>query len=156
MKYARGNILRSAAASGLLILALASAAPANAQIVPAECRSPANIAQACTLCHIAVMVINLTNFLMKNIAFPAAVLLIAIGGLTLLTAGPSEGRRTTGKKIITTTVIGLIIVLVAWLAVDTAIKVLTGTFNFGGPAGELIRAWGPWNKVTIPATGCPL
>lgn len=158
MTVARGNPFRFLAAAGLLVLALAAALPAQAQIVPAECRSPSNIAQTCTLCHIAVMVVNLTTFLMKNIAFPAAVLLITIGGLTLLTAGPSEGRRTTGKKIITTTVVGLIIVLVAWLAVDTVIKVLTGQFNFGGTPGTLFThlgvTFGPWNEIN--PVNCPL
>ncbi len=152
------NLFRFAAACGLAAVVIFAAAPAHAQIVPAECRSPSNIATTCTICHIAVLVINLTTFLMKNIAFPAAVLLITIGGLTLLTAGPSEGRRTTGKKIITTTIVGLIIVLVAWIGVDTVIKVLTGTFNFGGAPGTLFThlgvTFGPWNEIN--PVNCPL
>ena len=148
-------ILVGAVASGLLF---GTAFPAAASHTPDSGLVPCGTSkhpEPCTICHIAVLVVNLTTFLMKNIAFPAAVLLITIGGLTLLTAGPSEGRRTTGKQIITTTIVGLIIVLVAWIAVDTAIKVLTGNFNFAGPPGILIQAFGPWNNIDL-SRGCPI
>lgn len=162
MNSIRRNSIRLAAAASLLVLVLGAAFPAAANhggihIVPEQCRLPSNIARTCTLCHIAVMTVNFTNFLMKNIAFPAAVLLITIGGLTLLTAGPSEGRRTTGKKTITTTIVGLIIVMLAWIAVDTIIKVLTGA-DLIGPPGNLFKnlsvTFGPWNE--IDPTNCPL
>ncbi len=161
-RHDRRNALRLTAAAGLLILVSSAAVPAYAQIVPAECRANdssgnpnPNFPGSCTICHIGVMTVNFTTFLMEKIAFPAAVLLITIGGLTLLTAGPSEGQRTTGKKIITTTVMGLIIILVAWIAVDTTIKVLTGKFNFTGPPGILIQSFGPWNHIDL-SRGCPI
>lgn len=128
-------------------------------LVPAECRLGGS---GCTLCHIAVLAINITDFLMKSIAFPAAVLLLVIGGLTLLISGASDERRTLGKKILTSTIVGLIIVMLAWLGVDTIIKVLTGSFDFGGEPGSLFvnfmdrfsANFGPWNGVD--PSSCPL
>ena len=139
-------------AVALVTILMATALPAMSEpLIPPECRLGGS---GCTLCHIAVLTINITNFLMESIAFPAAVLLLTVGGLTLLISGASEERRTLGKKILTSTIIGLIIVMLAWLGVDTIIKVITGSLNFSGTPGQISRQWGPWNKVN-PAN-CPL
>ncbi len=127
-----------------LAIFLAPALLAEAQIVPPECRLPSNIAATCTLCHLAILVINLTDFLVEKIALPVAAVLFAVGGIVLLLSGPSETRRTMGKKIILNTLIGLVIVLLAWIAVDTIIKVLT--------QGQTSLAWwtanfGTWNEI---------
>ena len=94
----------------------------------------------CNLCYIAIGVNNLTDFLMNKIALPAAALLIAIGGIVLLTAGPSETRVTLGKTILTSALWGIIIVFLAWIMVDTIVKVLTGK-------NELVSRFGPWNSI---------
>ncbi|MBI4132767.1 MAG: hypothetical protein HY473_01550 [Candidatus Sungbacteria bacterium] len=134
--------------TAVLGIAAAVALPAWAQIVPPECRIGGS---GCTLCHIGVLAINITEFMIYRVAFPLTALLIAAGGLILLTAGTSESRITLGKKILTNTLIGIIIVLLAWLAVDTVIKVLTGGNQLvSDPLGKL----GPWNK--LDPTGCPL
>lgn len=143
-------------AAVLLLAAILIPAPALAQfagpIVP--CGTSIN-REPCTICHLGVLIINLTKFLMQSIAFPASVLLIAIGGIVIMTAGPSEERVTTGKKILTNTIVGLLIVMLAWLAVDTIIKILTGTIDFSGPPGSLFTnltvKFGPWNQID-PAT----
>lgn len=144
------------AALGLFLFLTASIAPADAalipkQIVPEACTGSAIIAKGkgCTLCHIGVMVINITDFFMYAIAIPAAGLLMAIGGITLLVSGGSETLATRGKDTMRYAVIGLAIVLLAWLAVDTIFKVLTGDQRgFRGVVQEL----GPWNE--FPAERC--
>ncbi len=143
MTIKREAALKLAAAvivAGFIAGSPALLAAAEGGIVPQACRlgDPG----PCTICHLAVLVINFTNFLMKIIAFPAAALLVAIGGLTLLISGASENLRTLGKTILTNTVIGLIIVMIAWLLVDTAIKTLVGesSSNFFG-------TFGPWHEV---------
>ncbi len=128
------------------------------QIVPEACSlSKVNLAKeygGCTLCHLGVMVINLTNFLMFAVAIPATALLVTAAGIIILTSGGSESRLGLGKDMLTKTVIGLIIVLVAWLAVDTLFKVLTAgrgsTVGFRGA----VELFGPWN--TFPAERCTL
>lgn len=152
---------RSAIAAGLALavsigaplLATAQVAPFSGPIIPPQCQlsaARANIG-SCTLCHLAIVVINLTNLFMFAIALPSTALLIAIGGIFVLVAGPSETRLQFGKNILKTTVVGFLIVVLAWLAVDTTIKVLTN--NAAGR--NLIRAsgFGPWNQIN-PAV-CP-
>jgi hypothetical protein len=109
----------------------------------------------CNLCYIGTTIMNLTDFLIYYIALPATALLIAAGGIILLIAGPSEGLNTLGKNILTSTIIGIIIVLMAWIIVDTIIKVLTNKdFDLSGSPGQLHSKWGPWNK--LDPTKCPL
>lgn len=93
---------------------------------------------------------NFTEFLMYTIAFPAAVLLFAIGGILLLVFGGSEDKRVLGKKMLTNTLIGLLIVMLAWLGVDTIIKVLTLGRNAFISDGGI----GPWNR--LDPSDCPL
>lgn len=138
----------------MLLAALPVSAIQLTPIVPTECRGEAIQSKpgGCTLCHIAVMAMNITNFAMFAIAIPAVALLVAIGGITLLISGGSETMVSRGRKTLTYTIAGALIVFLAWLAVDTTIKVLTGDLRtlVIDPAGRL----GPWNRVD-PA-GCPL
>ena len=74
--------------------------------------------------------------------------MIIIGGIMIMIGSASEERVKAGKKILTNAIIGVIIVFVAWLLVDTIIKVMTGSLvqNFFG-------TFGPWNR--IPPGACP-
>lgn len=149
----------------LVLAVLTAAAPAAAQepIIPSECRFAA-LSQnpgGCTICHLGVVTIRLTNVLMYSIALPAAVLLLVVGGFMLLISGASEQRRTLGRKILTSTLIGIIIVFLAWLGVDTIIKILTGAPLVGGegslfknlPGGIRFYGFGPWNRIPVGACG---
>ncbi|MBI4132183.1 MAG: hypothetical protein HY474_00975 [Candidatus Sungbacteria bacterium] len=144
---------------GLGLLAAALPALAQEPIVPDECRFQSITASpsGCTICHLGVMAIRLTTFLMTYVAVPAGALLVAAGGFVILTAGPSEERLKLGKKMLTATIIGLIIIALAWLGVDTIIKVLTGSFNFGGEPGSLFKNlgsnFGPWNGIPVGQCG---
>lgn len=86
---------------------------------------------------------------MYGVALPATVVLVATGGIILLISGASEEKRTLGKKILTSAIIGVIIIFIAWLGVDTLIKILTG-------GAQQLSNFGPWNKFEIPTGGCPL
>ncbi len=141
----------------LALLIYASPLAAAAALVPEACLAGGS---GCTICHLGILTINITNFLMKNVAFPATILLVAVGGIMLLISGPSEERRTMGKKILTSTVTGLLIIMLAWLGVDTLIKVLTGSFKFGGEPGSLFTNFkssagnfGPWSRLPIEKCG---
>jgi hypothetical protein len=62
----------------------------------------------------------------------------------------SVAALTKGKKVITNTLIGLAIILFAWLGVDAIIKVLVGRQEVGSGQTAEIRGtsgFGPWNKV---------
>lgn len=135
--YSLRTALVAAAMIGVAAPALAALLPEH--IVPDACRASALATPgSCTLCHIGELVINLTQYLIWGVALPATILFVAIGGLVLLASGASETRRTLGKKILLNTLIGAIIVLVAWLGVDTLIRILTGT--------NQLSQFGPWNE----------
>lgn len=127
-------------------------------VVPDECQG-SGAASTCTICHLGVLVINLTNFLIKYIAAPLGVLLILAGGIVILTAGSSENRLKLGKTILSSALIGIIIIMLSWLAVDTTIKLLIGGAP-GGPAISFLKnipgasGFGPWN--TIDTAKCNL
>jgi heme/copper-type cytochrome/quinol oxidase subunit 4 len=69
-----------------------------------------------------------------NIIFPLAALMFVVGGVMFLTAGGNPGRIGTAKKIVTAVVMGIVIILVAWLIVDTVITFIT-------PAGSPFQSW---------------
>jgi len=92
----------------------------------------------CTLCHLFVLFKKIVDFLTLNIISPLAVLMIVVGGVMFLTAAGDPGRIGTAKKILTAVVIGLCIVFLAWLIVDTIITFLT-------PAGSPFQNWSEIN-----------
>lgn len=73
-------------------------------------------------------VVNILNLVLGLLAL-IAVIMVIIGGFTWLTAGGNEEKVDKAKKIISSAVIGMIIVLLAWAIViyvaDTA-KNVTG------------------------------
>lgn len=103
----------------------------------------------CTICDFGILIINITNFLIQNIAVPLAGLMILVGGLMIMFGAASEEKVKTGKKILTNAIFGVIIVFIAWLLVDTAIKVLTGSFA----QRSFFGTFGPWNR--LPPGACP-
>ena len=133
---------------------LSGALPAGAaiipeQIVPQECTLGAirSGSSGCTVCHLGVVAINITQFLMFAVALPAAALLVAIGGITLLVSGGSETTIKRGKQTLTYAITGLLIIFLAWLGVDTIIKILTlGQESFRG-------ALGPWHQLPVGSCG---
>lgn len=133
---------------GALILAVLPAlADAQGPLVP--CGSTA-YPEPCSICHFGALAINLTNFLMYYVALPVTALLVAIGGIMLLIAGPSETLRSRGKDILKATIIGILIVFLAWLLVDTLIKILTNDWSEG--VGSLLtEQLGPWNNFNVEA-----
>jgi hypothetical protein len=64
-------------------------------------------------------------------------LFIALAGFTYMTSGGSAEKRQLANKRIMNAVIGLLIVLVAWLLVDSVMKVL---YNQNS-------SFGPWNSI---------
>jgi hypothetical protein len=97
----------------------------------------------CTLCHLFVLFKKIVDFLTLNIIFPLAVLMIVVGGVMFLTVGGDPGRIGSAKKILTATVIGLVIILAAWLIVDTVITFLT-------PANSPFQSW---ETIDCPVCG---
>ena len=69
-----------------------------------------------------------------------AVVLMAIAGFRLVTAGSNQGEYNRAKDLIKSILIGIIIILAAWLIIDTVMRAL---LNDGG----VVENFGPWNEV---------
>lgn len=89
-----------------------------------QCGNPGQ--PACTLCSFLELVKTLINFIM-GLAFAFVGLFITWGAFVTMTAGGSEERVKEGRKILTTAIIGLVIMLSSWMILGTVIQILTGS-----------------------------
>jgi hypothetical protein len=78
----------------------------------------------CGQCDILMVVKNIVQFILQ-IAGPLAILGIILGGFLYITSGGSQERAQEAKGAITAAVIGLVIILVAWVLVNFVIQILT-------------------------------
>lgn len=127
----------------LFILALVVVTPA---IVGAELKTivPCNptigadgkMTGACTVCHIAQVAQNVLNDGIYIAVFLSAIL-FAWAGFLYLTNVASEGQQSKAKSVFSSVLIGLLIILAAWLVIDTLMKTLVP--DSGG--------FGPWNQI---------
>jgi Type IV secretion system pilin/Lysozyme like domain len=93
----------------------------------------------CSPCDLVVLFNTLLKWFM-GIAFLIFAILAMKAGVGLLTAGGKPGALSAAKKSFTNAFIGLIIILAAWLIVDTLMRGLLG--GNGDVAG-----YGPWSQV---------
>lgn len=89
----------------------------------------------CTVCDIAATAQNVLNTGIFVAVFLSAVLFAWAGFLYLTNAANQEniGRA---RGMFTNVIVGLLIILSAWLIIDTLMKVLVGNGSLG-----------PWNKI---------
>ncbi len=94
----------------------------------------------CNACNLAEMANKMIIFLFGVIGMIFAILMM-IAGFGLVTSGGNTSALEAAKSKFKNAIIGLIIVMGAWLAVDTLMRGL-----LKGGAGE-IEGWGPWSDV---------
>lgn len=98
---------------------------AFAQVVPCgnpgqpECRS---------LCQVLVLANNVVSILIK-VGLSLAGLFFAYGAFVIMTAGAagSEKQMSEGKSMLWTVIIGIAIMLVAWLLIGSLLRIITGS-----------------------------
>jgi len=93
----------------------------------------------CSACHIAVLANTLIDWLIGVILVLFAVLVV-VAGFGLVTAQGNPAAVTDAKSKFTNAFIGLLIVLSAWIVVDTLMRALVGG------SGE-IKGFGPWSSI---------
>lgn len=91
----------------------------------------------CQACHLVGTAQNIINFLISVSAVIGA-MLFGWAGILMVTAGGKEAKITQARNIFTNVIIGLIIMLAAWLAIDTVMKLL---------ANQDLSQIGGWNKI---------
>lgn len=87
-------------------------------------------AVGCSVCDFVIVAGNIVN----NIAVPfgiiAAVAFIVFGAIRMMLSFGSQSAFGDARKIMTSAVIGLVIILCGWLIVNTAFHILAGGINF--------------------------
>lgn len=78
----------------------------------------------CEFCHLFIMLDDILDFLLLRIIPILATIMLIIGGIMLYFAGASAEAFSTGKNILTSAVIGLVIIYCSWLIVNTILNIL--------------------------------
>lgn len=134
MSYADKNTFKFFIFVFVFIVLTSVSSTAEADIVP--CKGLDCLSYG--FCGFGMLGKNVIDFMLYTLAMPIAAIMIVYGGIMMMIAGGNESRFTQGKSAATAAVIGLVIALLAWLIIDTIIKVTTGG---SGPLG-------PWNKIS--------
>lgn len=92
----------------------------------------------CSWCDLLRLGKNIIDFLMYAI-FPIATVMIIWGGFLILISGGSIDRAQRGRKALTAAIAGLLIALLAWIILDTIIKIVAPNFQ--------AASFGPWNQL---------
>lgn len=108
-----------------------------------------NETDPCTICHFFVMVKGILDFLAWTIAPALAVLAVAYGGFLILLSGANPGYKTSGFKAIRTAVIGLIIMLAGWLAVNEVLLYFSNSTQTGETTARILQ--NPWTEIQCAA-----
>lgn len=103
------------------------------KIVPTKCTGD-NAATKCGICDVAQLGQNILNTGIYIAVFFSAIM-FAWAGWKAVTSGGDSHAYGEAKGIFVNVLIGLIIILAAWLIIDTLMKTLTGD------------KFGPWNKI---------
>ncbi len=104
----------------ILILFLLPQLSFAAGLVP-SCDGP-----NCTVCDLGILANNIINWLV-NFSFAAGAAMVIYGGYLIMTAGLSPKQYAEGKDIIFAAAIGLGIILVSWIIINTTLYYITGS-----------------------------
>jgi len=78
----------------------------------------------CTICHFFILIDNIVDFLIFNITPPLFLLMLIIGGGMFILASGNPSTITRAKKIITTTLIGVVIIYGAYTLVGLFLQAI--------------------------------
>lgn len=92
----------------------------------------------CTVCDFFVLIDKIIDFISIDIVPPLALLLIIVGGIMMIVSGGSETQYKKGKTIITSAIVGLLIIWGSWIIIDV---IMSGLTSFGS------QGLTPWNTI---------
>lgn len=119
-------------------------------IVPCECLD-SSVSTNCDLESVLQTIVNISQVLLA-LTGGAAVLMFTYGGVMFIVAAGNSDRVAQGKAALQAAVIGIIVILGAWLIVNFTIISLTGGNVVGnGPAEIFNRAWTAGPDATPPS-----
>ncbi len=97
------------------------------------------IANPCQFCHLVLLINNVVDWLVLILAMVAA-LIFMMAGFKLLTSGGNPEARSWAKQRFYDVAIGFLVLLAAWLLIDTLLKALV--------TGQI---YGTWNQIQCVA-----
>lgn len=100
----------------------------------------------CNWCSFVAMVNRIVTWLIAFLSV-LAVIVMVYAGFLMVTSGGNKDAWTKGKSMLTKVVVGIIIVLAAWLIVDTLLRMLT---DRGGINEWMPKDCGGIYQPTIP------
>jgi hypothetical protein len=110
-------------------------------VVPKNCQG-ADAATKCGVCDLAQLAQNILNTAIFVLIVLSAVM-FAWAGWKMLSSGGNSSEYAAGKRIFGNVIIGLLIVLGAWVVIDTLMKTLVRQNS----------SFGPWNKICLEIEG---
>lgn len=102
----------------LIIIALSPNLSSAAGLVP--CGGPGEA--TCSLCHLFQLFNNLIKEIFTWVVPTIAVLMLVYGGTMLIFGGGKPETLNQAKGIITSVIIGILIIFAAWIIVNTVLK----------------------------------
>ena len=117
------------------------------QLVPSSCGGAGQ--PECNVCDFETLLITVMRFIVA-FSVVAAAGLFAWAGAKMVTAQDNAGAREEAKGIFWNVVLGLVVVLGAYLFVDTIMKTFLKNSD-----GSISSELGPWNDVICPENFVP-
>ena len=71
-----------------------------------------------------MMISNIYSFIVIEVATPLAILSIVVGGVMILLSAGNPNIQGTGKKILVSAIIGLVLVFASWAIINTVLTIL--------------------------------
>lgn len=78
----------------------------------------------CKLCHVFVMFDNIIDFVMLTLVPPLAALMLVVAGVMFFTAAGDPGSISKARSVLTSVVLGLVIVYGSWLIINSFFLVI--------------------------------
>ena len=100
-------------------------------IVPQTCGMSGQ--DPCGIKDFFQMLVNLYSFIVIALATPLAVIAITVGGIFMMVSAGNPNLAGTGRKIIYTSIIGLILVFAAYLIIDFILCTTLGFCAWSNP-----------------------
>ena len=109
--------------------------------------TPKNETLACGFCDFFKLIDNLFDFVMKMVIVVATLMLV-VGGVYFFFAGANPGALETGKKIITSTLIGVAIIFSAFMIVGVVLNAI----GLADWTQNIYKNW--WSEGFFQIPGC--
>lgn len=93
--------------------------------------------EGCSTCHIVQVANSMVKWLIVAMASIGGLVLM-YAGVKMVTAGGNMGAIESAKDMMINMIIGYLILLSAWLVIDTVMK---------GLVGNTLPGYGPWNEI---------